>query len=49
MILKKIGRGRRKAIAIDESYNNSIINNTIINNARGVIHLYSNCCEKNNY
>lgn len=43
---EKIGRGRREAIAIDGSYNNSIINNTIINNARGGIHLYSNCGEK---
>lgn len=41
----KIGRGRREAIAIDGSYENTIIGNTITGNAYGGIHLYSNCGE----
>lgn len=44
----KIGRAKREAIAIDGSYNNHVFNNTIINGARGGIHLYSNCGERVN-
>ncbi|HPY41917.1 MAG TPA: hypothetical protein PLM98_15440, partial [Thiolinea sp.] len=42
----KQGRGLREAIAIDGSYDNRIARNTIQANARGGVHLYSNCGEK---
>lgn len=42
----RVGRGRREALAIDGSYENTIINNTITGNAYGGIHLYSNCGER---
>lgn len=42
----KQGRGLREAIAVDGSYNNRINRNTLTDNARGGVHLYSNCGEK---
>lgn len=42
----KQGRGLREAIAVDGSYNNRIARNTLQGNARGGVHLYSNCGEK---
>lgn len=42
----KRGRSQREGIAIDGSYNNRIVGNTLIGNAGGGIHLYSNCGEK---
>lgn len=42
----KQGRGLREAIAVDGSYNNRINRNTLSGNARGGVHLYSNCGEK---
>jgi parallel beta-helix repeat protein len=42
----KQGRGLREAIAVDGSYNNRINRNTLRGNARGGVHLYSNCGEK---
>lgn len=42
----KFGRSQREAIAVDGSYNNSISNNVLADNARGGVHLYSNCGEK---
>ncbi|HMT94994.1 right-handed parallel beta-helix repeat-containing protein [uncultured Thiothrix sp.] len=41
----KTGRGRREAIAVDGSDENTIVGNTITGNAYGGIHLYSNCGE----
>lgn len=40
------GRGMREAIAVDGSYDNRIARNTMQGNARGGVHLYSNCGEK---
>lgn len=40
------GRGLREAIAVDGSYDNRIARNTLQGNARGGVHLYSNCGEK---
>lgn len=44
--IPKQGRGMREAIAVDGSYDNRINRNTLTGNARGGIHLYSNCGEK---